>query len=130
MEMIVPDKQSSSYFSYFIINLNERAESPLHDTHQSLNEFVGFPVALVVKNPPGNAGDPGLKGQEGPLEEEMATHCSIFAWRIPRTEEPGSLASYSLWGCKESDATETTRYLCSRGVLRKHDCSTSLSCSY
>ena len=37
------------------------------------------------------------------LEEGMATHSSILAWRIPRTEEPGG---YSPWGCKESDATE------------------------
>ena len=28
---------------------------------------------------------------EDPLEEEMATHSSILAWRIPRTEEPGRL---------------------------------------
>ena len=33
----------------------------------------------------------------------MATHSSIFAWRIPWTE---SLAGYSRWGCKESDTTE------------------------
>ena len=32
-------------------------------------------------------------GQEEPLEEEMATHCSILAWRIPWTEEPGGLQS-------------------------------------
>ena len=32
-------------------------------------------------------------GQEDPLEEEMATHSSIFAWRIPWTEEPGGLWS-------------------------------------
>ena len=37
------------------------------------------------------------------LEEGMATHFSILAWRIPWTEEP---ASYSPWGCKESDMTE------------------------
>ena len=30
-------------------------------------------------------------GQEDPLEEEMATHASILAWRIPWTEEPGGL---------------------------------------
>ena len=30
-------------------------------------------------------------GWEYPLEEEMATHCSILAWRIPWTEEPGGL---------------------------------------
>ena len=33
-------------------------------------------------------------GQEDPLEEEMATHSSILAWRIPWTEE---LAGYSPW---------------------------------
>ena len=32
-------------------------------------------------------------GREGPLEEEMATHTSVLAWRIPRTEEPGGLQS-------------------------------------
>ena len=30
-------------------------------------------------------------GQEDPLEKEMATHSSILAWRIPRTEKPGGL---------------------------------------
>ena len=30
-------------------------------------------------------------GWEGPLEEGMATHSSILAWRIPWTEEPGGL---------------------------------------
>ena len=34
-------------------------------------------------------------GQEVPLEEEMATHSSIFAWKIPWTEE---LVGYSPWG--------------------------------
>ena len=34
----------------------------------------------------------------------MATHFSILAWKIPRTEEPGRL--YSPWGRKESDTTE------------------------
>ena len=30
-------------------------------------------------------------GWEDPLEEEMVTHSSILAWKIPRTEEPGGL---------------------------------------
>jgi len=30
-------------------------------------------------------------GWKDPLEKEMATHSSIFAWRIPWTEEPGRL---------------------------------------
>ena len=34
--------------------------------------------------------------QEDPLEEEMATHSSILAWRIPGTEEPGGLQSMGL----------------------------------
>ena len=33
-------------------------------------------------------------GLEGPLEEEMATHSSILAWRIPWTEEPGGPQSW------------------------------------
>ena len=32
-------------------------------------------------------------GEEDSLEEEMATHSSVLAWRIPRTEEPGGLQS-------------------------------------
>ena len=35
-------------------------------------------------------------GQEDPLEEGMATHSSILAWRIPWTEEPGRLQSIGL----------------------------------
>jgi len=31
--------------------------------------------------------------REDPLEKEMATHCSVLAWRIPGTEEPGGLLS-------------------------------------
>ena len=40
--------------------------------------------------------------REDPLEEGMATHSSIFAWRISWTEEPGGLAK-SPRACKESD---------------------------
>ena len=35
-------------------------------------------------------------GSEDPLEEGMATHSSILAWRIPWTEKPGRLQSMSL----------------------------------
>ena len=42
-------------------------------------------------------------GQEDPLEEGMATHSSILAWRIPWTEEPGGLQCHT-----ESDTTEVT----------------------
>ena len=39
------------------------------------------------------------------LEQEMAAHSSILAWRIPGTEE---LVGCSLWGRTESDTTEVT----------------------
>ena len=61
---------------------------------------MGFPGGTVVKNPPANAGDardavsnPGLRRSLG---EEMATHSSILAWKIPGTEETGGLQSTAL----------------------------------
>ena len=51
----------------------------------------------MVKNPPANAGDlgsiPGLGGFPG---VEMATHSSIYAWKILWTEKPGGLQSIGL----------------------------------
>ena len=56
----------------------------------------GFPGGSVVKNPPAvqemqatHAMRVQSLGQEDPLEESMAAHSSILAWRIPWTEEPG-----------------------------------------
>ena len=43
-------------------------------------------------------------GWEDPLEEEMAPHSSILAWKIPWAQEPGGLCSS--WGHKESDMTD------------------------
>ena len=68
-------------------------------------------VAQCYKNPPASAGDSGasglMPGREGPLEEEMATHSSILAWKISWTEEPGEGgAGYSPLGPEESDTTE------------------------
>ena len=47
----------------------------------------------MVKNALPNARDIRDMGWEDPLEEGMATHSSILAWRIPWTEEPGGLQS-------------------------------------
>ena len=63
-------------------------------------------MALEARNLPINAGDArdmGSLGREDPLEEEMATHSNILAWKIPWTEEPSRLQSM---GGKESDMTE------------------------
>ena len=40
--------------------------------------------------------------QEDPLEEGMASHLSILAWRIPWTEEPGQLQSMGLQGVRHN----------------------------
>ena len=57
-------------------------------------------MALVVMNPSASAGDTrdtsSIPGSGNPLQEEMATHSSILAWRIPWTEEPGRLQSIGL----------------------------------
>ena len=49
----------------------------------------------MVKHPLANAGDArdvgSIPGLGRPLEEAMATHSSILAWRMPWTEEPGGL---------------------------------------
>ena len=67
---------------------------------------MSFPGGSVV-NLSVNEGDAGyanfITRLEDPLGEEMITHSSILAWRIPWTEEPGSLQSIE---CKESDMTE------------------------
>ena len=56
---------------------------------------MGLPGGTVVKNPPANARDTRdvglILGSEGSLEEGMATHSSILAWRILWTEESGGL---------------------------------------
>ena len=81
---------------------------------------VGFPGGSDCKESSHSAEEPGsIPGLEDPLEKGIATHSSILAWRIPRTEEPGRLL-YP-WGCKESDTTERLTLslsLSSTGLLR------------
>ena len=70
---------------------------------------MGFLSGSVIKNllaKAGNVVDMGLiPGQEDPLEEEMPTHSSILAWKIPWTEELGGL---QFMGRRELDMTEVT----------------------
>ena len=62
------------------------------------------PLAQLVKNLPAMQ-ETWVRslGQEDPLENEMATHSSILAWRIPWMEELGGL---QFMGRKELDMTE------------------------
>ena len=65
----------------------------------------------MVKNPPTGEGDTWNTvqslGWEDPLEEGMATHSSVLAWRIPWTE---GLVGCSSWGHQDSDLTEATEH--------------------
>ena len=68
---------------------------------------MDFPSYSVVRYPPAMY-DPQETwvrslGREDPLEREMATHSSIFAWEIPWTEELGRL---QFMGAKESYRNE------------------------
>ena len=55
---------------------------------------MDFPGGSAVKNLPARQEmQVQSLGWEDALEEEIATHSSILAWRIPRTEEPGRLQS-------------------------------------
>ena len=55
---------------------------------------VGFPGGSDGKESACNVGDKGsVLGSGRSLEEGMATHSSILAWRLPWTEEPGGLQS-------------------------------------
>ena len=51
----------------------------------------------MLKDVPANAGDVRdvglILGWEDPLEEGVATHSSVLAWRIPWTEKSGGLQS-------------------------------------
>ena len=51
-------------------------------------------------------------GREDPLERGMATHTSILAWRIPRTEEPGGLQS--MWSQKDGHPASPLTHMVGR----------------
>ena len=74
----------------------------MHTMHQR-----SFPGGSAVKDPPANAGDLGqFLGQEDPLEKKMPTHCSILAWKITETEEPGGLQSNGWQGVRHDLVTK------------------------
>ena len=50
-------------------------------------------------------------GQENPLEKKIATHSSIFAWKIPQTEEPGRLQSMGLQRVGDPRVTDTFTFV-------------------
>ena len=53
-------------------------------------------------------------GWEDPLEQEMATHSSTIAWKIPWTEEPGRLQSM---GLQRVGLTERLHFTCKQTLI-------------
>ena len=65
-----------------------------NDKEENDKNTWGFPGGSVVKNTLEMLGTHiQSPGRQDPLEEEIATHSSILAWRVPWTEEPGGLQS-------------------------------------
>ena len=56
-------------------------------------------------------------GREDPLEEEMAAHCSVLAWRIPWTEEPGGLQPLGSQTGGHTLSTHVAMILCDLGDI-------------
>ena len=67
---------------------------------------------LTVKNTPASAGDVQVRslGQEDPLEEDMAAHSSVLAWRIPM--DRGACWATVLKSREELGTTEVTSMHC------------------
>ena len=80
--------------------------------------ILGCHSGSVVKNPPAAQETQETwvlsLGQEDPLEEGIATHSSIPAWRISWTEEPGGLQSTEL------DTTEVTWHAYTQTIYFTH----------
>ena len=70
--------------------------------------LLGFPSVSVVKNPPAKQEIPVRSlGRKDPLEEGIATHFSILAWKTPWT---ACWATAHWVSCKESDMTVMTEH--------------------
>ena len=86
-------KGSPHYTKYVSVQSNDEAKTKGSYTLFKRSFDWASQVALVFKNPPAKAGDirdaDWIPGRKDPLEEGMATHSRILAWRIPWTEEPG-----------------------------------------
>ena len=84
-------------------------EDPLEKGWATYSSIPGLPWWSNGKESACNAGDLGsIPGLGRSLEKGMATHSSVLAWRITKTEEPEGLSS---WGCKESDTTKQLAHL-------------------
>ena len=95
-------------------------------TEDSRIQRRGFFRWLSGKQSTCNAGDVGLVPESGRspgghsnLLEDIATHSSILAWKIPWTEESGGLQSM---GSQESDMTTATKHILTSRVEYEDRC--------
>ena len=100
------EKSDSTIISHFLFNINPFMGSLkicLFSAHYA--PVWGFPKGSASKESVCNQDlqETQVLGSERSLEEGMATHSSVLAWRIPWTEEPGGLQS---WSHKVLDTTE------------------------
>ena len=83
---------------------------------------MGFPGGSVVKNLLAMQETQVCSlDQEDHLEEGVAIHCNILAWRIPQTEEPGGLQSMGSQRVSDTtEATEHTAHTCTHAHTHTH----------
>ena len=82
--------KSSTHILISIVFSHPACSNLLHQPYKADTTLA----SSMVKNPPAmQEMQVQSLGQKDPLEEGMATHSSILAWRIPQTEEPGRLQS-------------------------------------
>ena len=106
LSLVVSSSSQGASERRFLILTAFSVSISFHGSHlwcqilKSLYLTLGFSGGSVVKNLPVMQESQETQvlslGQEDPLKEEMATHSSIFAWRILWTEKPGGLHSIGL----------------------------------
>ena len=96
-------RQNSTCFMVKTLN-----KSCIEGIYLNIIRATGFPSGSVVKNPSASAGEIGSIPEWGRSHGKgMATHSSILAWEIPRTEEPGRLQSIGSQRVRHDSVTKT-----------------------
>ena len=79
----------------------DNSSSNMSNSLGKVGKKIGFPGGSDGKESTCNVGDLGsIPGLGRALEEGMATHSSILAWKIPWTEDPGKLQSIGSQGVR------------------------------
>ena len=106
---------TQKYFQFCVYSPNW--DSLMPHFNRKLSESWAYLVAQTVTNPPAKWETwVWSLSWEDPLEEGMAVHSSILAWRIPWTEEPGRLQSMGLQRVGHNWATKHIIYLAAFGL--------------